>query len=333
MSNRTAKFASIIVASFVAGVPLATGSSRAAATSDDCLITPKEATPEGSHWYYRIEHGTKRHCWYLRSESEKVSQAATPDASPDARPVTPKQAVPMQRSIANAHAELPPPGSTEPPVHIVTVRPADTAVQENDAAAAPPPSVVADAGWPNGASDMSSAAPPQSATGNVAVADTRQPVAAAAAQKRYGSRSRSAPEIRRKASPRRSRCCSPSLPARWRWPVSPPASSSDSAAARNRAQVQVAPGAIVTDSTDDCRSSRWQPPPVSVDHMAARAASACPSNRVTRGIGLARRRARARNRASRCPSARRQGGGHVIAAGTQRPSLNRLSLPNSEGVA
>ena len=178
MSNRTAKFASIIVAGFVAGVPLATGSSRAAATSDDCLITPKEATPEGSHWYYRIEHGTKRHCWYLRSESEKVSQAATPDSTPAARPVTPRQAVPMQRSIANAHAELPPPGSTEPPVHIVTVRPADTAVQENDAAAAPPPSVVATR-WPD-ASDMSSAAPPQSATDNVAVADNAPPVAAAA---------------------------------------------------------------------------------------------------------------------------------------------------------
>ena len=45
---------------------------RTARAADDCLSGPKGATPEGSHWYYRVDHATKRHCWYLRAEGEKA---------------------------------------------------------------------------------------------------------------------------------------------------------------------------------------------------------------------------------------------------------------------
>jgi hypothetical protein len=104
MSNRTAKFVSAIFASLLAGAPLATISHSAAA---ECLSGPKDQAPEGSHWYYRIEHPSERHCWYLRREDEKLSQLASPDSPPAAKPVPPKTEPAIQRSIADAHAEVP----------------------------------------------------------------------------------------------------------------------------------------------------------------------------------------------------------------------------------
>ena len=36
----------------------------------DCLAAPNSSAPEGSHWYYRIEHATKLKCWYLHALDE-----------------------------------------------------------------------------------------------------------------------------------------------------------------------------------------------------------------------------------------------------------------------
>ena len=96
MPGRTAKFVSVVVASVLAGIPLATISHGATPAADDCLSGPKDPAPNGSHWYYRIDHATKRHCWYLKGE--KLSQSAAPNSS-TAETTT-------QRSIADAHAEL-----------------------------------------------------------------------------------------------------------------------------------------------------------------------------------------------------------------------------------
>ncbi|HEY5125851.1 MAG TPA: hypothetical protein VIJ35_00885, partial [Bradyrhizobium sp.] len=62
MSNRTAKFLSAILASLLAGAALATMSHSPAHAADDCLSAPKDQTPGGGHWYYRIDRATKRHC-------------------------------------------------------------------------------------------------------------------------------------------------------------------------------------------------------------------------------------------------------------------------------
>src|ERR1017187_5960381 len=105
MTNRTAKYASAILASVLAGVPLATAPHSAARAADDCLTSPKDETPQGSHWYYRVDRVTKRHCWYLREEGEKLSQTAPPKTS-SAKP-SPKADATMQRSIADARAEFP----------------------------------------------------------------------------------------------------------------------------------------------------------------------------------------------------------------------------------
>ena len=107
MPNRTAKFVLAVFASVLAGIPLTTASHSATPAADDCLSAPKDQTPEGSHWYYRIERGTKRHCWYLREEGEKVSQSAPSSAAPSAKPITPKADPAIRGSVANARAELP----------------------------------------------------------------------------------------------------------------------------------------------------------------------------------------------------------------------------------
>jgi hypothetical protein len=106
MPNRTAKFVSAVFASLVAGAPLTTTSHGATPAADDCLAGPTEQTPQGGHWYYHIEHPSNRHCWYLRDEHDKLAQTAPPNASVSAEPVAPNTETAMQRSIANAHAEL-----------------------------------------------------------------------------------------------------------------------------------------------------------------------------------------------------------------------------------
>ncbi len=106
MPDRPAKFVLAIFASVVAGTSLASLPHNAARAADDCLTAPKGETPEGSHWYYRIERGTKRHCWYLRTEGETLSQTAAPDSAGSAKPAA-STAAPMQRSLADARAELP----------------------------------------------------------------------------------------------------------------------------------------------------------------------------------------------------------------------------------
>lgn len=105
MPGRTAKFVSVVVASVLAGIPLATISHGATPAADDCLSGPKDPAPNGSHWHYRIDHATKRHCWYLKGE--KLSQNAAANSS-TAETTT-------QRSIADAHAELPAQAAIEAP--------------------------------------------------------------------------------------------------------------------------------------------------------------------------------------------------------------------------
>ena len=53
MVNRTAKFASAIFASVLAGAPITTIPSHAAGAADDCLTEPGNTAPQGQHWRYR----------------------------------------------------------------------------------------------------------------------------------------------------------------------------------------------------------------------------------------------------------------------------------------
>jgi hypothetical protein len=53
-----------------------------ASASDDCLAGPNAAAPQGSHWYYRVDHTTHRECWYLGPEGKEVRAGAHQDGSP-----------------------------------------------------------------------------------------------------------------------------------------------------------------------------------------------------------------------------------------------------------
>ena len=108
MGNRTAKFISALIGSVIAGAPLAAVSQNApsapatastATSASDCLASPKGTAPQGQHWHYRVERGTKRQCWYLRAEDTKATttaQAANSAPQPDSPP---------PQSVQNARAE------------------------------------------------------------------------------------------------------------------------------------------------------------------------------------------------------------------------------------
>jgi hypothetical protein len=157
MSHRSAKLVSVIFAGVVAATAVAT-LSAGAARADECLSAPKEKTPEGSHWYYRIDRATKHHCWYLRDEAEKLTQTAPPNPSLPAQPAAPKPET--QRSISDAHAELP--DGIEPLKKDSSPFPAIPALAGTGAAATDaqaPQSVIASR-WPE-ASSVSPAITPE----------------------------------------------------------------------------------------------------------------------------------------------------------------------------
>lgn len=114
MSNRSAKLFAALFASILAGASFTLVTDvRAQAAADSCLAAPKDKTPEGKHWYYRLDRGTKRQCWYLRGEDDKSARAAAPDSSADAaadaapaEPAAPPPRPVVRKSVANAHAEL-----------------------------------------------------------------------------------------------------------------------------------------------------------------------------------------------------------------------------------
>jgi hypothetical protein len=118
MPNRSAKSgAALLVSAILAGANFAYVTNVHAQTAvDKCLTAPKATTPEGSHWYYRLERGTKRQCWYLREENDKGARAAPQDASTEAAsdsaaadPAPPPPRPTVRKTVANARAELTPP--------------------------------------------------------------------------------------------------------------------------------------------------------------------------------------------------------------------------------
>jgi hypothetical protein len=126
MANRTGNSLAAILIGALASVTLAVASNGAAHAADNCLSGPKGAAPKGSHWYYRIDHATKRNCWYVRAEGEKPVASQNSSLTP----APPQTETPLQPSIANARAEAGP----------ADIRPS------NGAAAMPAPSGAAENG-------------------------------------------------------------------------------------------------------------------------------------------------------------------------------------------
>jgi len=71
MPNRTKTAAWPIFAAFLASVFSTAIACAAARAADDCLREPKNQTPPGGHWYYRIDGPNHRKCWFLGDEGQK----------------------------------------------------------------------------------------------------------------------------------------------------------------------------------------------------------------------------------------------------------------------
>ncbi|MBR0831852.1 hypothetical protein JQ612_01510 [Bradyrhizobium manausense] len=170
MGNRTAKFISALVGSVIAGAPLAAVSQNApsvpsaastANAASECLTSPRDATPQGQHWHYRVERGTKRQCWYLRAEGGKATPSAQATDVTNAAPTAPP-------SVQDARAEYVGP-------------------QTSPAANAPPPAPAATAQAPGATTDGNAPQPavatrwPDTAPAAVSPAPQSAPVSAAAA--------------------------------------------------------------------------------------------------------------------------------------------------------
>jgi hypothetical protein len=101
MTNRMGNSVAAILIGALAGVTLVVATNGVARAAEACLSGPKGAAPKGSHWYYRIDHATKRNCWYVRAEGEKPAASQTSSVSQ----TSPQAETPLQPAVANARAE------------------------------------------------------------------------------------------------------------------------------------------------------------------------------------------------------------------------------------
>jgi hypothetical protein len=71
---------------------------------DQCRTRPGLATAQGTHWYYRLDHVTRRQCWYLGSASAgRHANASAPEVSA----VAPMVPVPPQKPAAAGTPQAP----------------------------------------------------------------------------------------------------------------------------------------------------------------------------------------------------------------------------------
>jgi hypothetical protein len=108
MSNVQARLASAILLSIAASVGLMGGPNNTARAADSCITEPKAESAQGKHWYYRIERGTGRHCWYLRGEDEASARAPAGEGVASAKPAPQTTGNAPARSLADARAEFAP---------------------------------------------------------------------------------------------------------------------------------------------------------------------------------------------------------------------------------
>ena len=62
--------------------------------ANDCIAGPTAPSPQGQHWYYRIDRPTGRKCWYLRSFLSHPHRGATTPSESDLAAAQPTSAAP-----------------------------------------------------------------------------------------------------------------------------------------------------------------------------------------------------------------------------------------------
>lgn len=197
MTNRMGNSLTAILIGALAGVTLVIAPNGVARAADTCLSGPKGAAPKGSHWYYRIDHATKRNCWYVRAEGEKP---AAPQNSALSQ-TSPQAVTPLQPSVANARAEAAPADVGQPNAVAAETAPPAAAnnAQGSDAPAADGgQSMVASRWLDQAGADMATGSTPEPADSGASVNSPAPPAAVAplaAANARSASPSGSVPTL------------------------------------------------------------------------------------------------------------------------------------------
>lgn len=111
MKTRAAKFLAAMIASILSSANVLAAPDQTEPPeprADTCLTSPRDYTPPGTRWRYRLERGTGRHCWFLKNDAEKTAgKAAEPSAGATEEPAatTARRKAPT-RSASDARAEF-----------------------------------------------------------------------------------------------------------------------------------------------------------------------------------------------------------------------------------
>lgn len=177
MLGRTTRLAPAVVGALITGLamdcaaaraePAVAATAPAATAADDCLAAPNRTSPTGTHWYYRIDRNSGRHCWYLRPTIEgrahqqpaageravaphpvsapahRASAATAPD-----KPAARAEAAPVPSSMISAPSAFPSsnwpmPAPSTPPLASATA--SASATDSSSAVEPTPPPAAADA--------------------------------------------------------------------------------------------------------------------------------------------------------------------------------------------
>jgi hypothetical protein len=106
MMNRATKLLLVVLTGAIAGASIASMFANTAGAAEECLAKPKDAAPQGQHWYYRHDRSTKRQCWYLRDKDDASSPATVPGPSDKTASLDRKNETLLTRSTADAYAAL-----------------------------------------------------------------------------------------------------------------------------------------------------------------------------------------------------------------------------------
>jgi hypothetical protein len=117
MKSRAAKFVAAIIASILysaSAFAAPDDAEPAEPRADTCLTSPRDYTPPGTRWRYRMDRDTGRRCWFLKddekptakaAEQKTAEQSAAADEEPAPAPTSRKKAA-ATRSLSDARAEL-----------------------------------------------------------------------------------------------------------------------------------------------------------------------------------------------------------------------------------
>jgi hypothetical protein len=183
MTNRVTMFLMIATASIVAGASIAPIVVSTTEAAEECLVKPKDGTPPGQHWYYRVDRNTKRQCWYLRDKDDASSQAVVPTPTEKNASLDRKNDGSLTLSTGDAFAALSSPRARiegRAPVQPAAQTPSSDATDEQASArddlSASGQSPVASR-WPDSTGVLSPAIERPAATALVAASVTPDPAA------------------------------------------------------------------------------------------------------------------------------------------------------------